>query len=284
MYKSYHAWFFLLPALVLLLVFNFIPAIWVILLSFMEYNVIQPMEWVGLANYIRLANDAEFWNALKNTLYYWFLVTPALVIIPIFVAVLVNQKLVGIKFFRLTIYFPFLVSVVVTAIMWGWMLRSDGVINYVLSLLNLEPVSWLTKKSTAMPSLAMITIWQGIGYYMLIYLGGLQAIPNELYESAELDGAGFLRKQWHITFPMLRPVIFFVAVVSTMAAFKEFTLMLVMTEGGPLGATQTVVYLIFEKAFRSLDMGYASTIATVLFVIILALTILNRRFLDRETS
>ena len=118
---------------------------------------------------------------------------------------------------------------------------------------------------------------------MLIYLAGLQAIPRHLYESAEIDGAGIWRKQWHITFPMLRPVIFFVAVISTMSAFKEFTLMLVMTEGGPLGATTTVVYLVFEEAFQKLNMGYASAISTILFIIILLLTILNQRLFDRET-
>lgn len=283
MYKTRHAWFFLMPTGILLVTFSLVPAVWAFFLGFTNYNVFQPVEWVGLSNYATLMKDGEFWNALRNTFFFWLLVTPALVVIPVFIAVLVNQKLRGIKIFRLVMYFPFLVSVVVTALLWGWMFQSEGVLNYVLSLFNLGPVGWLTEKSTALPSLAMITIWQGAGYYMLIYLAGLQAIPRHLYESAEIDGAGIWRKQWHITFPMLRPVIFFVAVISTMSAFKEFTLMLVMTEGGPLGATTTVVYLVFEEAFQKLNMGYASAISTILFIIILLLTILNQRLFDRET-
>lgn len=284
MYKAHHAWLFLLPTGILLLTFSLIPAVWAFILGFTSYNVFQPMEWVGLNNYTKLISDDEFWNALWNTFLYWILATPALVVFPVFIAVLVNQKLKGIQVYRLVMYFPFLVSVVVTALLWGWMFQSEGILNYILSLLNVEPVGWLTQRSMAMPSLAMVTVWQGAGYYMLIYLAGLQAIPSNLYEAAEIDGAGFWKKQWHVTFPMLRPVIFFVAVISTMAAFKEFTLMLVMTGGGPLGATKTVVYRVYEEAFEKLNMGYASAISAALFLIILILTVLNQRLFDRGTQ
>lgn len=283
MYKERHAWSFLAIPLLFLMVFSIIPAVWALVLSFTNYNIFQPMEWIGLENYVKVVQEGDFWNALINTFYYWILVTPALVVIPVFVAVLVNQKLIGIKLYRLTYYFPVLVSVVVTALLWQMMFREEGIINYAISLIGIKPVGWLTSSSTAMPSLGMITIWQGLGYYMLIYLAGLQSIPNDLYESAEIDGAGFFKKQWYITFPMLKTIIFFVAVISTLNAFKEFTLMLVMTEGGPLGATKTVVYLVFEQAFERLNMGYASAISFILFAIILVLTILNRRFLDNES-
>lgn len=283
MYKERHAWYFLTVPALLLLTFSLIPAVWALALSFTNYNVFQPVEWVGFDNFIRAFQDDKFVKAIVNTFYYWLLATPALVVLPVFVAVLVNQKIPLIHFFRMTYYFPFLVSVVVTALLWKMMFREEGIMNYLLSLVGMEPVGWLTDSNTAMPSLGLITIWQGVGYYMLIYLAGLQAIPKDLYEAAEIDGAGFWRKQVYVTFPMLRTVIFFVAVVSTLSAFKEFTLMMVMTEGGPLYATTTVVYLVYEEAFQGLDMGYASAISFILFAIILVITLMNRRFFERET-
>jgi ABC-type sugar transport system permease subunit len=221
---------------------------------------------------------------MRNTVFYWLLVTPALSIMAIFLAVLVNREIKGISIYRLIYYFPVLISVVVTAMLWKWMFQEDGIINYALSLIGISPVKWLTSKSTVMPSLAIVTIWQGLGYYMLFYLAGLQSISNELYEAADIEGAGFWKKQFYITLPLLKPVIFFVVVVSTMSAFKSFTLMLTMTNGGPLGASTTVVYLIYEKAFEQLNMGYASAISFVLFLIILVLTLINQKFLDKDNQ
>jgi len=281
MYKARHAWMFLAPAGVLLATFSLIPALAALVLSFTNYNVFQPVEWVGLDNFIKAFHDKKFWSALGNTFYYWILVTPALVVLPVFIAILVNQKLMGIKLYRLVYYFPALVSVVVTAILWNWMFASDGIFNYIISLININPINWLTSKEFVMVSLALVTVWQGLGYYMLFYLAGLQSVPTDLYEAAELDGAGIWQKHFFITFPMLRPVIFFITVMSTMSAFKEFTLMLAMTEGGPIGASTTVVYLVFEKAFKQLDMGYASAISFLLFIIILILTLINKKALDR---
>ncbi len=282
MYKERHAWYFLTIPAILLLTFSLIPAAWALFLSFTNYNVFQPLQFVGLENFQRAFTNELFGKAIFNTFYYWILVTPALVVLPILLAVLVNQKIPLINFFQLTYYFPFLVSVVVTALLWKMMFRQDGIMNYFLSLFGIEPVGWLTSSSTAMPSIGLITIWQGLGYYMLIYLAGLQAIPKSLYEAAEIDGAGFWKKQFHVTFPMLRPIIFFVTIVSTLSAFKEFTLMLVMTDGGPLYATTTVVYLVFLEAFEYLNMGYASAISFILFVIILIITLINRRVFERD--
>lgn len=282
MYKKSHAWLFLAPAGILLLIFSIIPAFAALFLSFTKYDVINPAEWIGLANYKDLMSDSLFWKAMRNTVYYWILVTPALVVLPVLLAVLVNRGLAGVKAFRLIFYFPTLVSVVVTAFLWSWMFQSDGVLNYLLSLVGAEPLKWLTSKHMVLPSLALVTVWQGLGYYMLFYLSGLQSVPEDLYEAADLDGAGFWRKQMSITFPMLRPVIFFVAVVSTMGAFKEFTLMMTMTQGGPLKASTTVVYLVFDEAFTKLHMGGASAMSFVLFLAILLLTVINKRYLDRE--
>ena len=281
MYKTRHAWAFLLPAIIFLIIFSIIPIFWVIYLGFTDYNVFSPAQWVGLENFEKLFNDPKFWKALRNTVFYWALVTPAITIASLLIAVLVNQQLVGIKLYRLAYYFPVLVSVVITALLWKWMFATDGVFNFVFSLIGLGPVPWLTSESMAMISVAIVTVWQGLGYYMLIYLAGLQSVPNDLYEAAEIDGAGFWRKQWNITIPMLRPIIFFVSVISTMGAFKEFTLMLVMTGGGPVNSTTTLVYLVFKEAFENINMGYASAIATVLFVLILIITVINMKIQDQ---
>lgn len=284
MYKARHAWLFLLIPGIFLIIFTLIPTIGALGLSFTNYSVFAPTKWLGLQNYTKILSDAEFWNAVKTTISYWLMVTPALVVLPVFLAILVNREIKGIAVYRLIYYFPVLVSVVVTAMLWKWMFQTDGIINYALSIFGVAPKAWLTSKTLVIPSLAMVTVWQGLGYYMLFYLSGLQTVPNELYEAADIEGASFWDKQWHITFPLLRPVIFFVAVVSTMSAFKEFTLMLTMTEGGPIGASTTVVFLVFEKAFEQLQMGYASAISCILFIIILLITILNQKLLDKDNQ
>ncbi|GGA79483.1 carbohydrate ABC transporter permease [Ornithinibacillus halotolerans] len=282
MYKARHAWGFLAIPLILLSLFTFIPAVAAFVLSFTNYNVFTPIEFLGLENYIKAFQDKSFQKAIVNTFYYWILVTPALVVLPIFVAILVNQKLRGIKVFRLIYYFPVLVSVVITAILWKWMFAKEGIVNYILSFFGVEPFGWLLDTATVMPALAFVTIWQGFGYYMLFYLAALQGVPKDLYEAAELDGANFWKKHLHITIPMIKPMIFFVAVISTMGAFKEFTLMLTMTDGGPLNASTTVVLLVFQEAFQNLDMGYASAISFILFAVILIITLINQRLLDKR--
>lgn len=282
MYKRSHAWLFMAPALIIILVFSIIPSFMALGLSFTNYNVFQQPKWVGLDNYRTTLQTGEFWKVLRNTIHYWLLVTPALVTLPVFVAALVNREWKGMKLYRLVFYFPVLVSVVITALIWGWMFQSNGILNYLLGLVGLGPVNWLTRRTSVMPSLALVTIWQGLGYYMLFYLAGMQNISLDVYEAAELDGATSWKKHIYITFPLLRPVIFFTTVISTMAALKEFTLMMTMTGGGPIGASKTVVYLVFEEAFENLQMGYASAISFLLFAVILVLTIINRTALDRE--
>ncbi len=282
MYRPSHAWLFMAPALIIMLAFSIIPSFMALGLSFTDYNVFQKAQWVGLDNYRTILRTGEFWNVLRNTLSYWLLVTPVLVTVPVFVAALVNREMPGIKFYRLLFYFPVLVSVVITALIWGWMFQSNGILNYLLGLIGLGPVRWLTRRTTVLPSLALVTIWQGLGYYMLFYLAGMQSISLDVYEAAELDGATNWKKHIYITFPLLRPVIFFTTVISTMAALKEFTLMMTMTGGGPIGASKTVVYLVFEEAFENLEMGYASAISFLLFAVILVLTIINKTTLDKE--
>src|SRR5699024_3153149 len=264
MYKTRHAYLFLLIPMLFLLIFTILPSIGALYLSFTKYNVFQPIEWIGLDNYIKALTNAKCLQAMKNTVNIRALVTPGLVILPIFVPVLINQKRSALQYFRLIYYFPVLVSVVVTAFLWRWMFNVDGIMNFFLNMFGIDSIGWLADPKWVIPSLAVVTISQGFGYYALFYLAGLQSIPKDLYESADLDGANFFQKTIYITIPMLRRIIFFVAVVSTMSAFKELTLMLTMTNGGPLGASTTVVLLVFKEAFENLNMGYASAISFLL--------------------
>lgn len=282
MYKPRQAYIFLFIPLLFLTVFTILPSLGALFLSFTKYNVFQPIEWIGLDNYIKALTSDKFLQAMGNTVYFWILVTPALVILPIFVAVLINQKIPGVKYFRLIYYFPVLVSVVITAFLWRWMFNLDGIMNYFLNIFGIDSIGWLADPKWVIPSLAVVTIWQGFGYYALFYLAGLQSIPQDLYESAELDGANFFQKTIYITIPMLRRIIFFVAVVSTMSAFKELTLMLTMTNGGPLGASTTVVLLVFKEAFENLNMGYASAISFLLFIVIMIITLINQKLIDKD--
>lgn len=282
MYKTRHAFLFLSIPLTLMLIFTIIPSVAALVLSFTNYDVFDPIHFLGLSNYIEALKSSDFWQAMGNTVYFWVLCTPILVIFPIFIAILINQKVKGVKLFRLIYYFPVLVSVVVTALLWRWMFDLQGILNYICNLFGIPSVGWLSDAHWVIPSLALVTVWQGFGYYALFYLAGLQSVPNDLYEAAELDGAGFFAKHFFITIPLLRPVIFFVAVVSTMGAFKEFTLMLTMTDGGPLGASTTVVLLVFKEAFQNLHMGYASALSFLLFIIIFILTVINQKAIDRS--
>lgn len=282
MYKTKHAWMFLSIPLIFLLAFTFLPTIAAFILSFTNYNVFSPTEFLGLDNYVRTFNNPSFRKAIINTISYWLMTTPILVVLPIFIAVLLNQKLRGTKIFRLIYYFPTLVSVVITGILFTWMFAENGIINYVLSIVGIEGVSWLANTSTVMPALSGVTIWQGFGYYTLFYLAALQAVPKELYEAADLDGANFLQKQLNITIPSIKPMIFFISIMSTLGAFKEFTLMLTMTKGGPLKSSTTLVYLVYEEAFINLNMGYASAISFVLFIILMIITLINQKVLDNK--
>lgn len=267
---------FLAPALVMLTLVVFWPALQAFRLSFMEYgyDVTQPPEWVGLENFQRLFRDPLFWQTLKNTVLYLVCVVPILAIAPLLLAILVNQKLRGIHWFRVAYYTPVVVSMVVAGIAWRWLYAENGLLNQVLSLLSRQSISlpWLTSPNWVLFSVMAVTIWKGLGYYMVIYLAGLQGLPADLYEAAAIDGSDGWRKHWDITLPLMRPYLFLVSVISAIAATKVFEEVFIMTQGGPRNASKTVVYYVYESAFKDLDMSYACTLGLVLFLIILLLS------------
>jgi len=271
---------FLLPALVLLGITSFLPVIQAFYLSFTNYDFIGTPSLIGWKNYEMLWRDRLFWQVLGNTLVYLLFAVPCLVVIPLVLAILVNQKLKGIQVFRAIYYFPVIVSVVVAGIAWKWVYAENGILNYFISLIAMQPIkiAWLTDPSTSIFAIIAVTIWRGLGYYMVIYLAGLQAIPQDLYEAAAIDGSDGWQRHFDITIPLLTPYILLVSVISSIAAMKIFEEVYVMSRGGPANSTKTVVYYLYEKGFGSLEMGYASAIGVILFLIVFVLSIATVKF------
>lgn len=271
---------FVLPAMLVLGVTVFFPALQAFSLSFTRYgyDLTRVPEWVGLANFRRLWSDPVFWQAIKNTIIYLVGVVPALVVVPLWLAILVNQKLRGISLFRMLFYTPVLVSMVIAGIAWKAIYVSNGILNQLLQQFGFEKgFPWLTSPQFAIWSVMAVTIWKGLGYYMVVYLAGLQSIDRELYEAAAIDGSDGIAKHWDITVPLMRPYIVLVACISSISASKVFEEVYIMTQGGPLNSSKTVVYYVYERAFQDLDISYACTIGLVLFLLVLGLSILNLR-------
>jgi putative chitobiose transport system permease protein len=271
---------FLLPALIVLALTVFYPALQAFTLSFSryEYDLTQPPQWVGLANFQQLWLDTTFWQTLKNTFLYLVGVVPLLVFCSLILAIFANQKLRGIHWFRVSYYTPVVISMVVAGIAWKALYASNGLLNQLLQPLGLtEGIPWLTSPQFALWCVMAVTFWKGLGYYMVIYLAGLQSIPAEFYEAAAIDGSVGWRQHWDITIPLMRPYLLLVAVISAISATKVFEEVYIMTQGGPRNSSKTVVYYIYERAFKDLEINYACTIGLVLFLIILVLSLLNLR-------
>jgi putative chitobiose transport system permease protein len=274
---------FLFPAFLLLILTVFYPALQGFYLSFTRYeNITLPPEWVGLLNFQRLFKDPVFWQTLGNTVIYLLGVVPILVIFPLGLAVLVNQKLRGIAWFRAAYYTPVVISMVVAGIAFKWLYADRGLLNQFLKHFRLFPegIPWLTSPKFALFSVMLVTIWKGLGYYMVIYLAGLQSIPGDIYEAAAIDGSDGFRKHLDITVPLMKPYLALVAVISAISATKVFEEVYVMTQGGPLNSSKTIVYYLYEQAFSNLEISYACTIGLILFLFILTLSVI-RLLIDR---
>ncbi len=275
-YKKYIPYLFLLPAFVLLAVFFFIPFIDTILLSFKDFSTdIYNPDFVGFCNYIQLFKSKEFYITLTNTFLFLIMVVPILAIFPLIVAIFINQKIKGVNIYKVLIYLPVIISIVVVAIAFKWLYAQQGILNYLVELLGLSPIGWLTDTKFALLSVAIVTIYKGIGYYMMIYLSALLGVPKDLYEAADIDGASEIKKHLTVTIPQIMPTIALVVIISSISALKVFTEIYVMTKGGPLNSTKTIVYYIYERAFENLDLSMASAASVVLLLVILAFSIIN---------
>jgi putative chitobiose transport system permease protein len=275
---------FLAPALILIGIFVLYPILSVVFYSFTDYDIVRPPVWVGLENYERLLGDPTFWKALGNSIIY-LVATPTLIVLSIALAIVVNRELRGIHVFRALYYIPAVSGSIAIGISWRWLFDRNGFLNGVLLWGGVidEPIQWLTEPSLILPIAILLTIWAGIGYYAVIFLAGLQNIPEELYDAARIDGCNDFQKHWHVSLPGLRPQIVFVAVISSLAALKVFDEIYVLTNrtGGVLDSGVTVVFYLWKQAFVLSHAGYASAIAIVLLVLTLAFSIVNVRLLER---
>lgn len=275
-YGKFAPYLFLLPAAIVLVVFFFIPFFQTILLSFQDFsNNIYQASFAGLNNYIEILHNPIFYKVMWNTILYLVVAVPILAIIPLFLAILLNQQIKGITLYKILIYLPVIVSIVVAAIAFKWLYAEQGILNYILQVFHIHKIGWLTDPKYAIFSVIIVTIWKGIGYYMMIYLAALMSVPKELYEACEIDGANFLTKHLTVTIPHIMPTIALVTTISSISAMKIFAEIYVMTKGGPLNSTKTIVYYIYEKAFENLDLGYASAMAVILLIIVMIFSLIN---------
>ena len=278
---------FLAPALLVIAVFVLYTIVAVVYYSFTDYSIVTPPVWIGLKNYQQLVQDPVFWQALRHSFIY-LLVTPTLIFLCILLAIVVNRKLPGINVFRALYYIPVISGSIAVGIAWRLMLDTNGLLNGILISVGIlkEPVQWLAEPAYTLPIAMLLTTWMGLGYYMMIFLAGLQNISEELYDAALIDGCNAWQKHWHVSFPGLRPQITFVAVISSLAALEVFNEILILFGplGGVLNSGVTMVFYLWRQAFRLQHAGMASAIALVLLVITLAFSIVNIRYLERGTE
>lgn len=281
-------WTFLAPALVVAVLFSIGPFVNTVVLAFTNAQALGGGHFTGLENFRRLASDSAFWQAFGNTALYVVVVVPALVVLPLLLALLVQRTVPGIGFFRSVYYSPVVASMVVVGLVWTWLLQTDGLVNWVLQSLRLvsEPVPFLTDSRLLLFSAMFVTVWKGLGYYMVVYLAALANVPKELHEAAEVDGAGSVRRLWSITVPTIRSTILLVAVLSAIAAAKVFAEIYVMSNGsgGPGGQSQSLVFRIRDVGLGlSGETGYASAMSLVLFLGTVAFSVVFVR-MSREKA
>ncbi|MBC8375588.1 MAG: sugar ABC transporter permease [FCB group bacterium] len=275
---------FLAPALSLIAVFFFIPVVASFLMSFTDFDIYSLADssnarFVGLENYKNLLSDPLFWKAMRNTLYFVFIGVPLSLIFSLATALLLNSKLIRfMSLFRLAYFLPVVTTLVAVAVVWRYIYHpSFGLVNYLLSLIGVGTVDWLGNPKWAMPALIIMAVWKNFGYNMIIFIAGLQNIPPELYESARIDGAGKWQEFLHITLPMLMPTTVFVSIITIIGYFQLFAEPYVMTQGGPMNATLSIVLLMYQEGFRWWRMGYSASLAFVLFLILFMATLVQLR-------
>ena len=269
---------FLLPTIIGFLMFTLVPVFMSLVYSFTEYDGVTAMKFIGLDNYTKLLGNREFRKSLVNTLYFAVGTVPVGCFLALFVAVVLNQKIRGKTIYRACFFIPSIVSTVAISVVFQQMFNKDyGMINQILGVFGIPPQGWFASIQQAMPCVIFVSVWKGIGVTIVIFLAGLTGVDPQLYEAAEIDGAGPATKFFRITMPMLRATVAFVLINNTISSFQAFDQIYMLTNGGPAKATQTLSYLIYANAFQYWKMGYASAIAYILFLVILVVSLLQLR-------
>jgi len=284
-WRERSAYVFLAPGLILFSIFTVFALGFALYLTFREWNILEPEKpFIGLQNYRDMIGDEDFRRSVINTFYFTGASVPLGMAVGLGVGLLLNQALWGRTVLRTLFFLPVVTPFVVAAIVWKWLYNGDfGPINYYLLKTHLisEPLLWLSDKNLAMPAVVLMSVWTSVGFSMVVYLAALQAVPAELYESARIDGAGAWARFRYVTLPMLAPSTLFLMVMGIIGSFQVFTQIYIMTSGGPVNRTSTMVYYIYESAFKFYEMGYASTLAYALFVLLLVFTVLQLRLYRR---
>jgi multiple sugar transport system permease protein len=276
------AYFFLAPALSAIFIFFFIPVIAAFIISLTDFDIYalgdySTVRFIGFTNYIKLFDDPLFWTALKNTFYYVITASPLSIAVSLGAAILLNSKLIKLKgIFRLSYFIPVVTTLVAVAIVWRFIYHPKfGIMNYFLSWFNINPIDWLGDPFWAMPAIILMSVWKNFGYNMIIFIAGLQNIPEDLYEAADMEGANGFQKFKSITLPMLAPTTLFVSIITMIGFFQLFAEPYIMTQGGPLNSTLSIVQYMYQEGFRWWNMGYSASIAFVLFFIIFIGTLIQ---------
>ncbi|MCK6066192.1 MULTISPECIES: carbohydrate ABC transporter permease [Microbacterium] len=276
--QTRNAWLFLAVPIVLFVLFLLGPIGIALVTSFTDYAVIGDFEWVGVSNYVRVFQDPIFWIALRNTAYYTALFVPLGLVVALGTALLLNRNSKAVRVFRTLFYIPVISSTVATASIWFWLLNPQyGLFNVVLGWFGIKGPAWLYDSQWAMIAIVLMSVWAGFGANMIIFLAALQGVPRELIEAARLDGASNWRVFWHVTLPAISRTTFLITTLLLIAAFQVFDQAYVLTKGGPGNSTLTLVYYIYDRGFGRLEMGYASALSFILFLIILVFSLANAR-------
>ncbi|GAA5764918.1 lactose transport system permease protein LacF [Streptosporangium roseum] len=275
---------FVLPMLVLFVIFRFVPTLGAAGMSLTDYKVSGEWSFVGVDNYARLLDDPLFLASLRTTLLYVAVYVPLTMLVSLGTALMLNAAIHAKGLFRGMLFLPYVTSFVLAGVIWRWIYEFDGLLNGLLAKVDLGPVGFLEQSSLVLPALAVVSVWKGFGYSMLILLAGLKSIPGSYLEAARVDGANAWQRFRRITLPLLRPALFFVLIIETIGAFQTFDTIYVMTGGGPARASYTLIYGLYEQGFKFFDFGYAATLGMVLFAVVLIVSLIQRRLLDRGTS
>lgn len=277
------AYTLLVPVLVFFLVFQYYPILKSVVISFMEYGLLLPeTPWVGLDNYVRQFQDPLFMSALWNTLIFVGVAVAVGVALALGFAVLVERSGRWAPMYRTMYFIPVVTSLLATSMVWRWLYAPDGLINFILTYLGLSAQPWLLSETLALPSLIALTIWKNLGFDLVLFSAALQAIPGDYYEASSLEGASAWQDFWYITLPQLRPILLLVSITAVIRSFQVFTIILAMTQGGPINATRTMVYHIYEQGIQYDEMGYASAAAVILLVIVGSLTYVQLQFSEER--
>ena len=289
--KQKISYFFILPSLIIFSIFVLIPIVTSLYLSFTEYNVLHSPKWVGLKNYSDIVfNDPRFWKSIRNTAIYVFGTVPIGIVISLMLAVFIDQKIRFKNLFKTIFFVPSVTSVVAISVIWKWLYAGGkyGLINHFLIRIGFPPVDWLMNVNWTLPAIMIMSIWGGLGYNMIIFLAGLQGVPQAFYDAADVDGANFWGKFWNVTLPLLAPTMLFVTIMSFIASFQVFDQVYIMTGGsegavgGVLDCALTIVAYLYDSGFQRFKMGYASALAYIIFVIIFAVTLISLRFMKKK--